>query len=83
MYPTLYHAILDLFGWDIPFLKLLNSFGFFVAMAFVTASYILKLEMKRMENLGVFPSQKVKVIIGSGPDWTEIVTNGIMGFLMG
>ncbi len=36
-----------------------------------------------MEKLGVFPDQKVKVIIGAGPDWTEIVTNGVMGFFMG
>jgi prolipoprotein diacylglyceryltransferase len=83
MYPTLYHAFLDLFGIDIPFLKLLNSFGFFVALAFITASYILKLEMRRMEALGIFPDQKIKVIIGSGPDWTEIITNGIVGFIMG
>ncbi len=83
MYPTLYHAFLDLFGVDIPFLKLLNSFGFFVALAFITASYILKLEMRRMETLGIFPNQKIKVIIGAGPDWTEIITNGIVGFIMG
>jgi phosphatidylglycerol:prolipoprotein diacylglycerol transferase len=83
MYPTLYHAFLDLFGIDIPFLKLLNSFGFFVALAFITASYILKLEMRRMETLGIFPNQKIKVIIGAGPDWAEIVTNGVVGFIMG
>ena len=83
MYPTLYHAFLDLFGLDFPFLKLLNSFGFFVALAFITASYVLKLEMKRMEKMGIFPSQKVKVTIGAGPEWTEIVTNGVMGFLLG
>ncbi|MEY2938439.1 MAG: hypothetical protein RL062_1028, partial [Bacteroidota bacterium] len=83
MYPTLYHAFLDLFGIDIPFLKLLNSFGFFVALAFITASYILKLEMRRMEALGIFPHQKIKVVIGSGPDWTEIITNGVVGFIMG
>jgi phosphatidylglycerol:prolipoprotein diacylglycerol transferase len=83
MYPTLYHAFLDLFGLDFPFLKLLNSFGFFVALAFIIASYILKIEMKRMEKHGVFPDQKVKIVIGAGPEWTEIITNGIMGFLLG
>ena len=28
MYPTLYHALLDLTGLDLPFLKFINSFGF-------------------------------------------------------
>ena len=37
MYPTLYHALLDLMGLDLPFLKFLNSFGFFVAVAFFVA----------------------------------------------
>ena len=41
MYPTLYHAFLDLFGVDIPALKFLNSFGFFVAVAFVFAHWTL------------------------------------------
>ena len=83
MYPTLYHFFFDAFGWDWPFLKLLNSFGFFVAMAFVTASYLLKLEMKRMEKKGVFLPYPVQQITGAGPQWGEIVTNGVFGFILG
>ena len=41
MYPTLYHALLDLTGLDLPGLKFLNSFGFFVALAFMAASWTL------------------------------------------
>ena len=83
MYPTLYHALLDLFGLDLPFLKLVNSFGFFVALAFVTASILLKVEMKRMEQKGIFPAQRVKQVIGSGPQWGEILTNAVLGFFLG
>lgn len=83
MYPTLYHALLDLLGLDLPFLKLVNSFGFFVALAFITASVLLKMEMKRMEQKGVFPVQKVKQILGAGPQWSEIITNAVLGFFLG
>ena len=53
MYPTIYHALLDLTGLDLPFLKFLNSFGFFVALAFVFASWTLGLELRRKEGLGL------------------------------
>ena len=42
MYPNLYFAFLDLLGWDLPALKLINSFGFFVALAFLVAHALLK-----------------------------------------
>lgn len=83
MYPTLYHAFLDLFGIDIPFLKLLNSFGFFVALAFITASYLLSLELKRLEKFSFFPSERIVEIKGAGPKWSEVFTNAFFGFILG
>ncbi len=53
MYPTLYHAFLDLFGIDLPGLKFLNSFGFFVAIAFVAAHYTLASELRRKTSQGL------------------------------
>ena len=55
MYPNLYYAFSDLFGIEIPFFKLINSFGFFVAMAFVSAGFFLTKEFTRYTNLGSFP----------------------------
>ena len=52
MYPNLYYVFSDLFGIEISFLKLINSFGFFVAMAFVTAGFLLKKEFTRLTNEG-------------------------------
>lgn len=83
MYPTIYHALLDLFGIDWPWTKLLNSFGFFVALAFVAASYTLSLELKRREKQGLIKGEKRKLIIGKGPDWTDILTNAFLGFILG
>ena len=45
MYPNLYFAFLDLLGWDLPALKLINIFGFFVALAFVVAHALLRTEL--------------------------------------
>ena len=50
MYPNLYFLFQDLFGWEIPALKLVNTFGLMVALAFVAASGLLKLELKRKES---------------------------------
>ena len=49
MYPTLYHVFYDWFGVEWSWAKMLNSFGFFVALAFIAASYTLTLELKRKD----------------------------------
>lgn len=83
MYPTIYHALLDLFGIDWPWAKLLNSFGFFVALAFVIGSYIMSRELKRKEQEGLLKGEKRKEIIGKAPVWSDIITNALLGFIIG
>jgi prolipoprotein diacylglyceryltransferase len=83
MYPTIYHALLDLFGIDWGWTRLLNSFGFFVAIAFVVASYILGHELKRKAKEGHFKPTKRTIVKGGKPDWSEVITSGVMGFIMG
>ncbi len=83
MYPTLYHALLDLFGWDIPALKLINSFGLFVALAFVAAAFTLRKEMDRKERLGIFQPTSTTVTIGGPVAWTEYLTQALVGFILG
>ncbi len=83
MYPTLYHAFFDLFGWDMPALKLINSFGLFVALAFVTAAATLKLEMDRKQKLGIFEASTVTVQSGGPVSIVEWLTQGLIGFLIG
>lgn len=83
MYPTIYHALLDLFGLDWSWTKLLNSFGFFVALAFVAANYTLTLELKRKEKEGLLKGEKRKQIIGKAPEWSDIFTNALIGFIIG
>lgn len=83
MYPTLYHAFLDLFGVDLPFLRPLNSFGFFVAVAFIFASWTLGLELRRMAGLGLLKPTTRTVTIGNPATIGELVGQGLLGFLLG
>lgn len=83
MYPSLYYAIKDLFGLNLPFLKMIQSFGFFVALAFIVASYLLTLEFKRKESQGLLLPQKVKVLKGAKATTLEFVLSGVVGFLFG
>ncbi len=84
MYPTLYHALLDLFGLDLPFpLKVLNSFGFFVALAFLFASWTLGMELRRKEGLGLLQPVMRKVTVGLPATPGELIWSGVLGFLLG
>ncbi len=83
MYPTLYHAIYDLFGLEISALKIVNSFGFFVAMAFLVAAALLRREMDRKQSLGLFQSTTQKIRVGEPVSGMEIAGQGLLGFLFG
>jgi phosphatidylglycerol:prolipoprotein diacylglycerol transferase len=83
MYPTLYHALLDLFGLDLPFLRFVNSFGFFVALAFVFASWTLSLELRRRERSGLLKGSVRRVVVGAPATAGDLVGNGVLGFLLG
>lgn len=83
MYPTIYHALLDLTGIDLPVLAFLNSFGFFVAIAFVFASWTLGRELRRMEGLGLMkPSMRTETI-GLPASPSELIWQGVLGFILG
>ena len=83
MSPTLYHAFFDLFGWNFPALKLINSFGLFVALAFVVAAATLRREMDRKESLGVFEKTKLNIRTGGPVSLLEWISQGMIGFVIG
>ncbi len=53
MYPNLYYAFKDLFGVEISALKIINTFGFFVALSFIISSMVLAAELKRKSKEGI------------------------------
>lgn len=81
MYPTISDLIRDLFGIHIPLP--VQSFGFFVAIAFLLAAYTLSLELKRKESLGLLKPVTKKVLRGAPATWQEILLNGLLGFVLG
>ncbi len=83
MYPSLYYAIKDLFGLDLPFFKMVQSFGFFVAVAFIFAAYFLSKELKRKEQQGLILPHTIKVLKGQRATTAELITSGLIGFIAG
>ncbi len=83
MYPNLYYAFKDLFGVEWTGLKLVNSFGFFVALAFLSAAYILTIELKRKSKQGLLSYKEEKIVVGKPATAGELLLNFLLGFLMG
>ena len=83
MYPNLYYLIEDLFGVKLNGLRLVNSFGFFVALAFIASGYVLYSELKRKEALGEFVPTEESYIMGAPASISELVMNFFFGFLFG
>ncbi|MBO9567037.1 MAG: prolipoprotein diacylglyceryl transferase [Niastella sp.] len=83
MYPNLYYAFRDLFGLELRGLRFVNTFGFFVALSFLAAAWVLTTELKRRERAGLLPSQDVKIMVGKPASMGDILLNFILGFILG
>lgn len=81
MYPTVSDMLRDLLGLDIPLP--FPTFGFLVALSFLTAAYLFTKELKRKEGLGWLKSKMIKVKIGEKASAFELISNGVMGFIIG
>ena len=83
MYPNLYYLIDDFFGVKLNGLRLVNSFGFFVAIAFVASGFVLYNELKRKESFGEFTPTEESIIVGAPASMSELLTSFFFGFLFG
>ena len=83
MYPNLYYAFKDIFGVQWNWLRVFNSFGFFVAIAFIAAAIVLTKELKRKERLGVLHYEEQAITVGKPASIGELLLNFILGFLLG
>ncbi|HVZ96328.1 MAG TPA: prolipoprotein diacylglyceryl transferase family protein, partial [Chitinophagaceae bacterium] len=83
MYPNLYYAINDWFGWKIDALKIFYSFGIFVALAFIAAAYFLTRELKRKEKDGLLQPREETIVAGKPATAFDFIINGLAGFIFG
>lgn len=83
MYPTLYHAVADCFGLQLQFLKLINTFGFMVALAFMAGARVLSSELSRRASLGLIPAGERTVYPPQRPGLVQLLMSGAMSFLVG
>ena len=81
MFPQITDVFNYLFGTNIHLP--INSYGFFVALAFLTGAYILKLELKRKEKEGLLQSTTRKVLKGAPAGAFELIVMGVFGFVIG
>ena len=81
MYPTISHLLFDLFGINIPLP--IQTFGFWVAIAFIFASWVISNELKRKEKEGFLSSTKVNEVIGESLTTSEIISSLLTGFFIG
>ncbi len=83
MYPNLYYFFKDVFGIELSGLKLVNAFGFFVAICFLTAAWLLTLELKRKQQQGLLSFTEEKIMVGAPASLVELLINFLLGFLFG
>ncbi len=83
MYPNLYYAFKDLFGVEWKFLRFVNSFGFFVAIAFILAAIVLVSELRRKSKQGLLQPTEMEVMVGQPATTGELILNFLLGFLLG
>lgn len=84
MYPNLYYFLKETFGiepWG--FTQYINSFGFFVALSFLLAAYLLAQELKRKEKEGILTYSEDKIIVGAPIRTSEIISGFLFGFIVG
>jgi len=85
MYPRISDFINDITGWSL--CLPIQSFGFFVALAFMAAYWTLTHEIRRMQGLHIFPTTRVKVMQGGPIPETEVLISfllfGVLGYKLG
>ncbi len=83
MYPNLYYFFKDVFNISLPFLKVINTFGFMVAISFLGCAWLLIQELKRKQAKGLLTYTETKTIVGQPATPGELISNFVVGFLFG
>lgn len=84
MYPDLSYLFHDLLGTPKDnWLSLFKTFGLFLVMAILAAAWLLRKELKRKAQEGVFKPEKISLTTGQPASLWEIGSNALFGFILG
>ena len=83
MYPNLYYAFKDFFGVEWNWLKIFNSFGFFVALAFIVSAWVLTAELRRKQSQGLLIYTEQAITVGTPASISDLLINFLLGFILG
>jgi len=81
MYPKFSDMLNDLLGTNLNLP--IQTYGFFVALAFLTGGVIMHFELKRREKTGQLSSLKKKFLKGKPASITDLLVSVIIGFIIG
>ena len=81
MYPTISDLLKDIFG--VHLALPIQTFGFFVAIAFLGAAYVLAKELARRERLGWLHGVEESSWKGKPASGAELFWNAALGFVIG
>ena len=81
MYPNLRFAIYDMTGIDIPMLGLVQSYGLFLALAFLSSGIALAQDLKRREKLGLLKGTTTIIKVGEPIHIPKMVIRSFISFL--
>ncbi|MBI4930818.1 MAG: prolipoprotein diacylglyceryl transferase [Bacteroidetes bacterium] len=82
MYPNLYYLFKDIFGIELGFLQIFQSFGVLVAISFLFAAYFFSKELQRKEKDGLIKPTEKKYLKGEPPKISEIILSAVLGFII-
>lgn len=84
MYPDLSYFLHDLFGTDPDnWFSIINTFGFFLVLAFLASAYFLRKELLRKEAEGLLLPKEETITSGQAASVTDLISNALGGFIFG
>lgn len=81
MFPTLSHLIEYLTGVFIPLP--FKTFGFFIAIAFLSGSYFISKDLAEKNKAGIIPTTRRKVVVGKPTSTKDFIRNAVLGLIIG
>jgi phosphatidylglycerol---prolipoprotein diacylglyceryl transferase len=81
-YATIWDFINSVFGTHIASIPP-NTYGFFMALAFIAGIIIARNELARKTKLGIFERGTKEITIGQGIQLQDLILYGVFGFIIG